>query len=138
MNFDNLIDRCIAKMGERNMTNRDLAHLSGLSEATVSRALSGKGQNATVATIDAICTALDVTVAEPTAHSDLEQVYIARINDLKQTMAYQRRWLRLSFLAIAILVAFVLTILAIDLANPSVGWFRSALGLMYKTVGKLI
>lgn len=137
MDFEKLIERCISEMNAKNLTNKDLAEISKISEATVSRALTGKGQNITVATLAAICNALGVTADAPAA-SGSEAVYLARIADLKERIRYQATWIKVLFTAFAIVVAFVLTVLAIDIANPSVGWFRSALGITAKLWGHIL
>lgn len=134
MNFDKLIDRCISEMEDRNLTNRDVAKISNISEATVSRALSHGGQNMTVSTLGAICDALGIELdggaytAEP-MQVNVAEIYEARIQDLKQSIAYKNRWIKAMAVALGVVVGFILVILAIDLANPNVGWFREALGL---------
>ena len=60
MDFEKLITRCIDKMSEENLTNKDVAHLAQISEATVSRVLSTRGAVASTATITAICDALGI------------------------------------------------------------------------------
>lgn len=134
MNFDGLIERCIAEMADKNLTNKDVAKLAEISEATVSRALNHGGQNMTVATLNAICDALGIELdggsytAEP-IQANVAEVYEARIADLKQALAYKNKWLKVMAVALGVVVGFILVILAIDLANPNVGWFREALGL---------
>lgn len=137
MSVESLIDRCIAEIEEKNLTNKEVARLANISESTVSRALSNKGQSMSVATLDAICDALGVEVdggsytVEP-MHQSIEAIYEARIADLKQSIAYKNRWLKVMAVALGIVIGFILIILAIDLANPNVGWFRDALGLTEK------
>lgn len=134
MNSEKIINRCIEEMNTRNLTNKDVSRIANISEATVSRALSSKGQNVSVATLDAICAALSIELGggaytvEP-EQTNIAEVYDARIADLKQIIAVKDRWLKVMFIALAVLVGFILTVLAIDIANPSVGWFRSALGI---------
>lgn len=133
MNFEELISRCRAAMEAKNMTNRDIARLANISESTVSRTLAGNGQNTSVASLSAICKALEVGDAGayeviPTG-SSVEELYLARIDDLKHVIASKDKWIRNLFIACAVLMAFVLTMLAIDILNPNVGWVRAALGV---------
>ena len=130
MDFEELISRCIAKMGEENLTNRDVAQLAKISESTVSRTLASRGANATAATITAICGALGVRpeaeryeIVERTAARD--EIYLARIDDLKAVIQSKSRWNRALFIVCLVLVAFLLTVLAVDLLNPTVGWIRA-------------
>lgn len=140
MDFADIVSRCSEAISEKNLTIKDVSHLSNISEATIYRTLSSKGQNASVATLQALCDALGVSAFhdEGNPASSLEAVYLARIADLKQVIAAKDRWLKAMFIALAVLVGFILTILAVDLANPSVGWFRSALGLMASIRGLLL
>ena len=130
MDFEDLISRCIAKMGEEKLTNRDIAQRANISESTVSRTLASHGANATAATITAICGALGVRpdveryeIIERTATRD--EIYLARIDDLKAVIQSKNRWNRALFIVCLVLVAFLLTVLAVDLLNPAVGWIRA-------------
>ena len=130
MNFEELISRCISKMSEEKLTNRDVAQRANISESTVSRTLASRGANATAATITAICDALGVRpeveryeIIERTATRD--EIYLARIDDLKAVIQSKSRWNRALFIVCLVLVAFLLTVLAVDLLNPTVGWIRA-------------
>lgn len=134
MDFEKLIVRCEAAMKEKNLTNKDVARMSNISEATVSRTFTGRGQNASAATLIAICDALNVPAEaadqEPEQLSTaLERVYQARIADLKLVIANKERWVRTLFIVSLCLMAFILTVFMIDILDPNVGWFRSSLGL---------
>ena len=134
MNFECVIDRCRAEMNGKNLTIRDVSRISNISEPTVSRMMSGSGQNVSIATLEAVCTALNVDVytgtfevkEEPPYDYDKEAVYQARIRDLKNTIAEKDKWIKRLFVSIAIIIAFLLTFLAIDFLNPNVGWVRAA------------
>ena len=129
MDFEKLISRCIDKMSEENLTNKDVAQLAQISEATVSRVLSTRGAVSSTATIAAICDALGVSesvaqyeVVERSSTKD--EVYEARIDDLKRTIAQKERWNKRLFVVCLCLTAFVFMLFAVDILNPSVGWFR--------------
>lgn len=130
MDFEKLITRCIDKMSEENLTNKDVAQLAQISESTVSRVLSTRGAIASTATITAICDALGVSgefsqyeAVECSATKD--EVYEARIDDLKRTIAQKERWNKRLFVVCVCLTAFVFLLFAADILNPAVGWFRS-------------
>lgn len=130
MDFENLISRCISKMDAENLTNRDVAQLAKISEATVSRTLASRGANATAATIAAICDALGI-FPEPAQYEVVErsrskdEIYEARIEDFKQRAEKEAREKRVIFFAFLVAVAFIFTLFAVDLLNPNVGWFRA-------------
>ena len=134
MDFEKLIVRCEAAMKEKNLTNKDVARMSNVSEATVSRTFTGRGQNASAATLIAICDALNVPAEAEEQEAEqlsaaLERVYQARVADLKLVIANKERWVRTLFVVSLFLMAFILTVLMIDILDPNVGWFRSALGI---------
>ena len=115
------------------MTNRDIARLANISESTVSRTLARNGQNTSVSSLAAICEALDVGDAGtyeviPTG-STVEEVYLARIEDLKSIIATKDKWIRWLFVACVSITAFVLIMFAVDLLNPNIGWVRAALNV---------
>lgn len=92
-----------------------------------------------VATLEAVCTALNVDVytgkfeIKEEQPSGMEAVYQARIRDLKLAIAEKDMWIKRLFVAIAIIIAFLLMFLAIDFLNPNVGWVRAAamIGMQY-------
>lgn len=59
----------------------------------------------------------------------VEEVYLARIEDLKSVIKTKDKWIRWLFIACVSITAFVLIMLAVDLLNPNVGWVRAALGV---------
>lgn len=130
MDFEKLIARCIDKMAEENLTNKDVAQLAQISEATVSRVLSTRGAVSSTATIAAICDALGVSedvaryeVIEGPTKCDISNQ--ARIDDLKAVIRNKDQWIKALFIVCLCLVAFILTLFAVDLLNPNVGWFRA-------------
>lgn len=129
MNFETVIERCISVMQDKKLTNRDVAQLAKISESTVSRTLSSHGNSATTSTIRALCDALDID-PNPAAYeitptsATTDELYLARIDDLHMTISTQGRWLRILFLVCICLVLFFLILFAVDILNPTVGWFR--------------
>lgn len=132
MNFDIVIDRCREEMSSKNLTIRDVAKLSKISEPTLYRMMNAEGQNLSVATLEAVCTALNVDVYTGTFErkeeqpSEMTAVYLARIDDLKHVIENKDKWIRWLFIACVSITAFVLIMLAVDLLNPNVGWVRAA------------
>lgn len=128
MNFEDLISRCKSEMEAKNMTNRDVARIANISEPTVSRILSGNGQNTSVASLSAICEALEISAPYKvlSASPSVEDVYRARIDDLKSVISNKDKWIRCLFIACAVLAAFLLCMQAIDILNPNIGWVRAA------------
>lgn len=125
-----LIDRCIAIMQDKNMTNKELAQLAQISESTVSRVLASKGSNTSAATITAICDALGVG-ADAAQHAGgmcehtKGELYEARIDDLQRAIARKERWNKRLFVVCVCLTAFILLLFAVDILSPNIGWFRT-------------
>lgn len=130
MDFEKLIFRCIDKMEAESLTNKDVARLAQISESTVSRVLATRGAAASASSIKAICDALGVS-PEPerfeliARSATKDEIYLARIDDLKSMIQTKNRWIKALFVVCLALTAFVLILFAVDLLNPSVGWFRS-------------
>lgn len=125
-----LIDRCIAIMQDKNMTNKELAQLAQISESTVSRVLASKGSNTSAATITAICDALGVGAdaaqyAGGVCERTKDELYEARIDDLQRAIARKERWNKRLFVVCICLTAFILLLFAVDILNPNIGWFRT-------------
>ena len=130
MDFEKLIDRCIRTIDDRNLTNRDVARLADISEATVSRVLATRGRNASMSTIIAICDGLGIeeeTIQydiSPNDVTSLQHVYLERIEDLKIAIEQKDRWIRRIFIICLSMIVFIVIVLAVDLLIPTVGWFR--------------
>lgn len=56
--------------------------------------------------------------------SSIREVYEARVADLNRMLVSHQRSFKLLGCFVIALVIFLCLILAIDLANPSIGWFR--------------
>ena len=127
-------------MEAENLTNKDVAQIAKISEATVSRTLASRGTNATAATITAICSALgvsdEIASYEVIAPADkcarcgkcarCEARNQARIDDLKSSHDSTRGWLKFSVAFNVSLVVIFLFLLLYDILNPNAGWFRMA------------
>ncbi len=122
MNLTSLVTRCGEEMRRRNLTQKDVAQLAGISEATASRVLNGLGDNTSVATLQALCDALGV--CPDGKESTVESVYLARISDLKIQLRQRDRWIRALAIAFGTLVLLIVFLFLYDVLNPNVGWFR--------------
>lgn len=54
----------------------------------------------------------------------LEHVYLARIDDLKKSMAQKDRWIKGLFAICLSMVTLIVIVLIVDLLVPTIGWFR--------------
>ena len=144
MNLTLLITRCCEEMRRRNLTQKDLAQLAGISESTASRVLNGLGENTTVATLQAVCDALGISTDEQESAKEsadvsaVAAVYRDRIADLKAQLHQRDRWIRAVSIAFLTLVLLIVFLFLYDVLNPNVGWFRrlaqSALSIFRPTI----
>lgn len=125
MNLASLVTRCNDEMRCRDLTQKDVAQLAGISEATASRVLNGLGGNTSVATLQVLCDALGVC-PDDAGESSLESVYLARISDLKIQLRQRDRWIRALAIAFGTLVLLIVFLFLYDVLNPNVGWFHRA------------
>lgn len=126
---EQLVLQCVQKMKAENLTNREVAQLANISEATVSRLIRSGGANATAASLLAVCNALGVGVQEPETPAAVQQmqaeaVYAARVADLKETILVKDRWIRALFITCLTLLLALLFLLFYDALRPGVGWLR--------------
>ena len=136
MNCTAIITACKDVISEKNMTNRELAKLADISESTVSRILSSGGENATVASVQAIANALDVDCDPPAdpagiSQEDLERIYERRVEDLRQQVDSKEHWLRVTVFICICLIGAILLLLLVDFLSPSIGWFRRSASAGY-------
>lgn len=136
MNLTSLVTRCGEEMRRRNLTQKDVAQLAGISESTASRVLNGLGENTSISTLQALCDALGV--CPDGKESTIESVYLARIADLKAQLRQRDRWIRTLAISLGVLVLLIVFLFLYDVLNPNVGWFRrlaqSALSIFRPTI----
>lgn len=135
---------------ERNLSSSDIAEISNIPAATVSRILSGTTPNPTFETISAITLAmggsldkmvgirsLDETPLKPqvettlVAYADLLNEKDARIKEkeesirqLKQELRTATKWKTALALTVFILLVAVIAFLVVDITNGHFGYFR--------------
>lgn len=153
MNLTVNLPRLREKMNERQLSNARLALESKVSESTIKRILGGSPTTLTTAEMIALAletTVDELTAGEPVAdlpltggepgnssvngdypeiNADCPAVNLAEIEaerekDMKAANARSRRECHVLLFLIVLLVAFVCTMLAVDVFNPHVGWVR--------------
>lgn len=120
--YQELVQRCSEEMRHQGMTQRELAKLANLSEATVSRVLSGTSSGSSFATLQAICDVL--FVREPSIDDEVINLYKARVDDLNRRIAEMQKWLRIVAVMVTALVSIFVLFTIIDFLNPVVGWMH--------------
>lgn len=137
------LDHLKALKEKRDLTYAEIAEISDLPLTTVTRVFSGATPNPTFETIARLTIALGgsldgiaglkqtnshpiPTPIEKTfdSYAELLKVKDERINDLKEEVKEVRKEKHRFSLALAIIVAFLLSILAVDLFNGNFGYFR--------------
>lgn len=54
----------------------------------------------------------------------VEGMYLERIQDIQETIDYERKQKRAYFIVMMVVICFFLAVMAFDALNGDVGWFR--------------
>lgn len=120
---------------QSSITVRQLAEICCTSESTMSRYLNGqivppKGTaDRMIQTLRAARVMDDPSLrieSEDVGHAleRIEKMYLERIQYIQATLAYERRQKRAYFIVILAIICLFLAVMAFDVLNGSVGWFR--------------
>ena len=137
------LERLKALKEERDITNAEIARLSNIPLATITRIFNGSTPNPTFETFSNIAIALGASLdeiaglktAEPTpvtapivttldSYAELLREKDERIRDLKEEHESIRKEKRKLGIALACVVGFVILLLTIDILNGNFGYFR--------------
>ena len=135
-----IIDGINARKTALGMTNQQIADASQVPKSTVDRVLRKDTENPTMKVIldiaDAVGYDFSTRNAEQLAPKDTDSQYIRHIISMYESRlaaherqynlvtAEKNRWIKILALIIGLLGAGIITILLIDILNPTVGWFR--------------
>ena len=121
----------------RKLTNREIAELSGVPEASISRILSGETANPSYQNVrdivvalggdeDAFFNSVPPTAPAPAHSADAQVIalYEKRLEDKDAALRDKNKWIRNLFIVVIILVCFLVFWLIIDITNPVIGWVR--------------
>lgn len=116
---------------KRKLTNQQLSDLSGVPVGTINRILSGQTDNPSFQTVCDMVMAMEGSLDElvgikedspeeqrKTAHPEIIKLYESMI-DCKE------KWIQRLFVWCCILTLVLIGIVAFDLMNPAIGFFRS-------------
>lgn len=140
MDVFSIIDGINARKAALGMTNQQIADASQVPKSTVDRVLRKGTENPTMNVILDIAAVVGYefgsqAAPQPPAES-AEKQYIQRIISMYEAQlasserqynlvtAEKNRWIKILAIIIGILGAGVITILLIDILNPTVGWFQ--------------
>lgn len=140
-----IIDGINARKNAMNMTNQQVADESGVPKSTVDRVLRKDTENPSVQVVLAIADAVGYEFGIPAAAQAPEVVmenphfrhivtmYEKQIADMRRDHNRERteknRWIKILALIIGIMGAGIITILLIDILNPTVGWFQREISM---------
>ena len=127
--------KLIALKTARNLTNQQIADLSGVPLSTVTRILSGQTENPNIQTIADIVGALDGSMddilglkspaqKEPQSHTELIELYKDIIHNRDDVIRGKDRTIKMMGIALASIVGVLLIILIIDMLNGGLGFMR--------------
>ena len=115
-----------------NLTNHQIAEISGIPESTIARVLAGQTDNPSFATISAMVVAMGGsldTLMDKTQKVSEEKTKREEIDDrlielYKETIAHKDMWIRRLFFALSILMIFILVAFIFDISTPGIGYVR--------------
>lgn len=136
----------LAKLNDQidksGLTNKELAEAAGVSAATISRIRTGE-TNVTWEVMVSLAQTLGLSLDElaglkPATQEDVVFIskeliasYHSRLADKDKTIGekddtidYHRKWLKTFFVALSVVVLFILFVLAFDLLNGGIGYIR--------------
>lgn len=133
-----------------DLTGQEWANISGIPYGTISRVLSGDSPNPGFHCVSNMVRSAHVSLddfydelygmhhlpksaaepmpplPEPTAAEPIPvPVYERMISYRDDIIQSKDRWIRILAISLAIVIAFIMLVLLIDILNPTVGWFRS-------------
>lgn len=137
------LEKLKALKEERKITNVEIARVSNIPLATITRIFNGQTPNPTFETFSHIAIALGASLDEITGLKQTETPPIAspiqntldsyaellkekddRIKELKSEKEYERKQKHKMIIALFCVIGFVLLILAVDILNGNFGYFR--------------
>lgn len=137
------LEKLIALKEERSMTNAEIARLSNLPLATVTRVFNGSTPNPTFETFAQIAIALGASIDEMAGLKSADTPHISspivatldsyvellkekdeRIKELKEEKEKERKEKYKLAIAFGCFVAVVLLVLIVDILNGHFGYFR--------------
>ena len=124
----NIYSRLKAVKEQKDMSNQELAELSGVPLGTVNRILSGATDNPTWDNVVAIAKALGVSL-DALAGIDAEvlvedKVSKKLIDTYEKIIESKNKWISRLFLCLTLVIAIILAVLIFDLLVPHIGYVR--------------
>ena len=116
---------------KRKLTNQQLSDLSGVPVGTINRILSGQTDNPSFQTVCDMVMAMEGSLDELVGikeDSPVEQLKTANPEIIKlyeNMIDYKEKWIQRLFVCCCILTLVLIGIVAFDLMNPAIGFFRS-------------
>ena len=116
---------------KKNLTNQELADLSGVPVGTINRIMAGQTDNPNFQTVCDIVIALDGSLDElagiPPRSGNPERSGSVNAEEMlmfRKLISTKDKWIHRLFICLCALFLFILSVFVLDLLNPSVGFFR--------------
>ena len=116
---------------KKNLTNQELADLSGVPVGTINRIMAGQTDNPNFQTVCDIVIALDGSLDElagiPPRSGNPERSGSVNAEEMlmfRKLISTKDKWIHRLFICLCALILVILSVFVLDLLNPSVGFFR--------------
>lgn len=116
---------------KRKLTNQQLSDLSGVPVGTINRILSGQTDNPSFQTVCDMVMAMEGSLDELAGIKEEEPEEQRRIANpeiiklYENMIDYKEKWIQRLFVCCCVLTLVLIGIVAFDLMNPAIGFFRS-------------
>ncbi|MGN0969361.1 MAG: helix-turn-helix domain-containing protein [Evtepia sp.] len=116
---------------KRKLTNQQLSDLSGVPVGTINRILSGQTDNPSFQTVCDMVMAMEgsldelVGIKEDSPEEQRKAVNPEIIKLYENMIDYKEKWIQRLFVCCCVLTLVLIGIVAFDLMNPAIGFFRS-------------
>ena len=116
---------------KRKLTNQQLSDLSGVPVGTINRIMSGQTDNPSFQTVCDMVIAMEGSLDELAGIKEEEPEEQRRIANPEIIRLYEsmldnkEKWIQRLFVCCCILTLVLIGIVAFDLMNPAIGFFRS-------------
>ena len=112
---------------EKNLTNQQIADLSGVPISTITRVFNGQTDNPNIETIEDIARGMGVSLEAVTGIKQAEEKFAPDDNLIqvyKEIIKSKDKWIKFLAIALISVLVFIVALLFVDLMVHDIGYIR--------------
>ena len=112
---------------EKNLTNQQIADLSGVPLSTVTRVFNGQTDNPNIKTLEDIANGMGVTLENLTGVKQVEEKFEPDDNLIqvyKEIIKGKDKWIKFLAIALISILVIIVALLCVDLMVHDIGYIR--------------